>query len=509
MTDECIPVSTAEVEASGKGVDRRREEFLLACAGVFDRLCPDEGQLAGGSFDEIEKAANESARFLAVLLCEKRLALDPLSNPNQDVPCPRCRKRMRIQERAQSRVLKVTVGEVEYQRPYCVCDACGFCCAPLDYALGIPSQGPSIARRELVCHAAAKDRSFEKARCTLQHHNKIKMTDEGVRKLAEAEGRELVKARARRVEMCFNNQSHSPAGAPKHVPFLVVTCDGGMVKTRNREDPWKSDKIGCVYDARPQPDKEAATAEKYHGAKAITKTYVATMEPWEALGRMLFAEACARGYMQAEEKVFISDGAEPIVTLRELHFSDAHAVIDWYHASEHIHHSGKAAFGAGTDKADEWIAQVKDWLWHGQLQDIIDAVSQESERLGLPPKNTPDSDPRVVLHRDIGYFTRNQGAMDYPTYRENGWPIGSGVVEGCVKQFGLRMKGSEKFWNLNGAEEMLALCELFLSEDDRWTDYWQRRAEPPAGAQVLRSVNHAPNIHLHTRHTQGRNRAWR
>jgi len=95
-------------------------------------------------------------------------------------------------------------------RPYCVCDSCGFCGAPLDYALGIPSRGPSVARRELVCHAATKDQSFEKASVTLEHHSKIVMTDEGVRRLAESEGRRLVEERARRVEACFRNRGRVP-----------------------------------------------------------------------------------------------------------------------------------------------------------------------------------------------------------------------------------------------------------------------------------------------------------
>jgi hypothetical protein len=44
------------------------------------------------------------------------------------------------------------------------------------------------------------------------------------------------------------------------------------------------------------------------------------------------------------------------------------------------------------------------------------------------------------------------------------------------------MKGTEKFWNGlgfgMGAEEMLALCALRLSEDGRWDRYWTKRAQP-------------------------------
>ena len=59
------------------------------------------------------------------------------------------------------------------------------------------------------------------------------------------------------------------------------------------------------------------------------------------------------------------------------------------------------------------------------------------------------------------------------------------------------MKGSEKFWNIGGlqpdpnelesdadsspetgAEEMLALCALYRSEDGRWQKHWEERARP-------------------------------
>ncbi|MBI4801674.1 MAG: hypothetical protein HY796_04025 [Elusimicrobia bacterium] len=80
--------------------------------------------------------------------------------------------------------------------------------------------------------------------------------------------------------------------------------------------------------------------------------------------------------------------------------------------------------------------------------------------------------------------------MDYPRFQALGWPIGSGVVEGAVKQFAKRLKGTEKFWNVYdwenpeaansaGVEEMLTLCALYFSEDGRWDRYWQQRAAVP------------------------------
>jgi len=125
---------------------------------------------------------------------------------------------------------------------------------------------------------------------------------------------------------------------------------------------------------------------------------------------------------------------------------------------------------------------LKDRLWRGEVDAILDALRTESARVGAPGPKEPESSPKVVLRRNQGYFTDNRDGMDYPRFRAEGWPIGSGVAEGAVKQFGIRLRGTEKYWNGFGsglgADEMLALCALHRSEDDRWSAYWKRRALP-------------------------------
>lgn len=63
--------------------------------------------------------------------------------------------------------------------------------------------------------------------------------------------------------------------------------------------------------------------------------------------------------------------------------------------------------------------------------------------------------------------------MDYPTFRQRGWPIGSGVVESAIKQIGKRPKGTEKHWTLPGAEATLQVITALLSHDGRWDAFWK------------------------------------
>ena len=62
--------------------------------------------------------------------------------------------------------------------------------------------------------------------------------------------------------------------------------------------------------------------------------------------------------------------------------------------------------------------------------------------------------------------------MDYPTYREHGWPIGSGSVESACGQFGDRIKHARMRWTEAGTDAMLMVKSDIFSQDGRWEDRW-------------------------------------
>lgn len=431
---------------------------------------------------ELVARMEASGQRIAQALLKIRLAEDPRTDPAEPM-CRQCQGKLRVQEHAQRRMLNTAIGEIEYRRAYGVCDRCGHTAAPLDEALGIPSFGPSVEVMQKISHAAVTARSFEMAAEVLKEHSGIELSAKQARVNSESEGKRVAAARSHEVESFRKGKK---IAGPSEIPdLIVVTADGGRVQTRQDDEEggaWKEDKIGAIYDASPRKDPAARQAEEYDGAKARTKTYAATMQSWDEFGWMLCVEAHKRGYASAKEKLFISDGAQSLRTLRQDQFPETTFILDWYHAVEHLSASAKAAFGEGTDEQVAWYKRVKKKLWRGDLDSVIAAIEKESARMGKPAPKEQVGSPRVILHRDIGYFSDNRKGMDYPHFRAQGWPIGSGVAEGAVKQFGMRLKGSEKFWNGfgfgMGAEEMLALCALHRSEDGRWQDYWRRRSRP-------------------------------
>ena len=467
-----------------------KEDLLQSCAALIEAVIPQEDAWPQVRLSTLEDQSRQVGHWLAQHLLEKLVALHPQAHPDTVSVCPHCAKPLRIQEREQVRPLPTTLGAITYCRPYGTCDRCRISGAPLDWTLGIPPTGASVAYRQQIADACTVGRSFEIGKKILQTHDRLTLGTKAVWRISLQEGRRLAEERHAHVQAVFpqpcrgrpaQDQARQwrPALPASPVPkLLVITTDGGRVQTiaAEKDKRWKEDRIGAVYDAlaRPQPH---ATRDTYAGAKALTTTFVASMESWENFGPMLYTEALQRGYAHAVQQVFLSDGAEAIRSLRELHFPEAVPILDWCHVVEHLHACATAAFGADSPLAQRWVERQIDRLWNGKISEIIQELQKQSKRLGEPHPNEPELSPQLILHRNaFSYFPTHQKAMNYPFFRSQGWPIGSGVAEAAVKRFGLRVKGSEKFWRLQGAEEMLALCASLFSEDGRWQRYWDRRA---------------------------------
>lgn len=310
---------------------------------------------------------------------------------------------------------------------------------------------------------------FEKASRLLWELAGIALTPKEIQLKSEAIGRILQELRHENCQKFLEGQVlDSPPNPPD---LLVVSADGGRVQTihKDPQKKWKESKVGVVYRTFPAPEKPG---EPYHGPSPLVKTYVATMQEWETMGDFLSQEAAQRGYEHARQTLFLGDGAAGVKGVWSRCFCDAQFILDWAHAVEHLHACAIAAFG-NTQKAQDWYEHQKKSLWEGKSHLILRALRKESKRLGRPRNAANENDPRLILARNIRYVTENQPHMDYPRYRKNGWPIGSGVVEGGVKQLGKRVKGAEKHWSLPGVEAILNLMTLLLAEDNRWDHFWK------------------------------------
>lgn len=292
-----------------------------------------------------------------------------------------------------------------------------------------------------------------------------------VQRWSEKLGERVVNDRGRAVE-AYERGERQPC-KENDPQLLVIEIDGGRVQNRLKNEEgsrWREDKLVTVSTAlkgNPKARKKAGRE-----ARMLVTTHVATMGDAAAIGKLARVEAEQRMLCRAQEVVVLGDGAAWIDGVCEDHFACHRRIVDYYHAAEHVHACARAVCPDDEPKQRCQAEQWKTLLWKGKTQELIERLKIESARLGEPLPQDAKEHPRRVLHANVGYFTKHAAHMKYPEYRRRGWPIGSGTVESGMKQLNKRMKGTDQFWNTDGAESILALRGQWLSQDGRWEHYW-------------------------------------
>lgn len=298
---------------------------------------------------------------------------------------------------------------------------------------------------------------------------------EQVRRWSEELGRSVVARRDAQVRDYQCGQR--PVSPPNEVPLLVIGMDGGRYQSREKDaetgSRWREEKVLTVSSYIPGDGKEVSAGGR--DPQKLVTTHVATAQSVKAFGPLARVEAERRGLRQALEVIALGDGGNWIDPLLAAFFHVLARIIDWFHASEHLWDCAKAVYGTGTAQAAQWAERLEALLWDGKVARVIAELSAKAQELGPPGETDAAGSPRRVLANNLAYFTTHKDHMNYPEYRRRGWPIGSGETEAAVKQFNKRIKGTEQFWSTDGVEAILGLRGLWLSQDDRWSSYWENR----------------------------------
>ena len=132
------------------------------------------------------------------------------------------------------------------------------------------------------------------------------------------------------------------------------------------------------------------------------------------------------------------------------------------------------------DKYDQWAARI----WEGRVDDVIDELTAYGTKLGEPPSDARNDDPREIIRVSRGYYENHADRMNYPHYRREGFPLTSSLMESTVKQVSRRVEGTEKYWSSAGGEAILRLRGEYLSEDSPMRSYWTNRSLHATGTRA-------------------------
>lgn len=254
---------------------------------------------------------------------------------------------------------------------------------------------------------------------------------------------------------------------------LVVMLDGWMIRERGAqwglkpreakaEDrvEWREMKTGIVFRVEDQASTQSGRGmvlKKYH-------------EAWRGeahdFGQRLYALALRHGLHQAKQVFVVADGGVWIWKIAEERFAGAREVLDFYHASEHLHAVARAIH-PDEEQARRWVEPLLHQLKHGGEAGVIQTLEQLVdliEELGEEETET--------VTKNIAYFQTHRERLGYGDLPSHRCPIGSGAMESTCSQLQDRFKRTGQFWVRPGARALMAL-EL-IRRNGEWEHHMEK-----------------------------------
>ena len=307
-------------------------------------------------------------------------------------------------------------------------------------------------RASRLATLAGPEHSFDQARRMLQEFCGWTVDAEVVRRTTHRQ--------ARRVRQQRPEQTDTGSFTTPDKP-LEVQIDAGKVNTL---DGWRDFKIAMIHG---RPLGLPATPDEWSSRRLPPPTrrqVICEIEPSELFGQRLRQETDRLGMTAAADVTVVGDGAEWIWNLASEQLPQAMGVPDVFHAMEHPGTVAKAVWGEGTTVQADRLAEARLGL-------LERGKSGVDDWLGRAFAATTSESAREVVRATAVYFAKHPARLGYAARLASGRSIGSGAVEGAIKQLAnRRLKRSGARWR---AEHVGPLVELrAFSQSQEWNHYW-------------------------------------
>ncbi len=358
---------------------------------------------------------------------------------------------------------------------------------PVDELIDLAASGVSLAVREMCCRIATDSGSFARAAANLDRLAQVRLSDEKLRQLAESEGRAVLAWHEHeQLEFDFDARqcltSRTGDGSIKSRVYvgidgfmLPMVTDAEMSKRFEKAVARRRTLKRNKGVRREKLKRRAGADQRYKEMKLVTiydqyktrRLVRATKSGVKQAGRLIRQMSADVKLRQAQEVAAVTDGAEWIANLIEADLPAGTTVIlDYFHASQHVHQTRRAVFGEEDAKGNQWADRLLGALSNGPWESGWELLVQT--RCGVRSKSK-----RKSLDDLMGYLIERREKVDYASFRAAGYDVGSGPTESMCKSLSRRMKGIGMRWTGKNAEAMVALESLHQS--NLWPAYWSTR----------------------------------
>src|SRR6266705_1764300 len=190
-------------------------------------------------------------------------------------------------------------------------------------------------------------------------------------------------------------------------------------------------------------------------------SYCSRLSDAASFAEAALVETHRRGLERASEVCAVQDGAQWLQGLVDSHCADAVRILDCAHAAEYINEIGQVVRTAGGRLPVTWLEGVLHRLKHQGPHRVLQHLAWLAARY-----------PSPTIQENLAYLQKREEHMQYPTYQEAGWPIGSGSVESANKLVvEARLKGAGMRWCRHNVNPMLVLRNAVCNRE--WKPTWE------------------------------------
>ncbi len=399
----------------------------------------------------------------------------------------------KLQSMRKEKVYFSIFGIVVIKRAYYwLKDKAGVC--PLDAQLNLPQTRYSYILEEWAALLGVRG-SYNKVVEVLSTILRVELWSRPVE--------EMMMRSSEQVEGFYQEQPIPQAGSEGEI--LVATADGKGVPMKKKEGEGKTkvrlkkgekrgkkkmstvtavytiDKnersVGDVVQEVIEADRAVKAQEKPQGIeskkdrpKPKNKVVKATLKGKEEAFKDLSRQVAERDPEGKRKRVALVDGEHKLRDLIKKYLEGFCIILDLFHVLEYLWKASHVFNKEGSQEAEMWVTQRLTMLLTGKVVLIIEELKDalRSGKLSEPK--------REALEKVIGYLENGQEYMRYDEYLAQGYPIGSGVIEGaCRNLVKDRMEMTGMRWGIKGAEAVLRMRSVDIN--GLWKKFWDFRVK--------------------------------
>lgn len=341
---------------------------------------------------------------------------------------------------------------------------------PADPILGVDGYVTDAVERMAVL-VGLRD-SFARAQTTLKELAGLDLDDEAIRQLTHAAAKDFRETRQQRAGEGTEAGTDAAQFIASTEP-IEVQIDAGKVNTQTG---WRDVKM-AVFCRRERG--ASATPSQWHERELpppSARTVIANIEEAKDFTVRVTAEADRLKLLTPPltptspplDLTVLGDGGQWIWNLVDEVLPHAAGVLDVFHALEKMHGAITALWGEKSDEGERLRRSAPKELLRAGKAGLDKWIALASTKVS-PLMSGPESRP--TLKNLSAYFEPHVEHLNYAERLRQGRSIGSGLIEGSIKQLvNRRLKITGARWRVDHVGPLVEMAAVIDNHD--WNHYW-------------------------------------